>query len=209
MFRNCCPRPRVSVLPSLSEGTLEYPARIDGCGRPRGGHQGGGQSGGHRRRSHRPACAAAGFGRTSRRHRLVCWKTKTWLRGLAQAGMRRVAELFSIERSVHETEHLYQRLVEANGSRMKILLIGPYPPPHGGISVHVSGIHRQLMAAGIPCRVLDTGRDPPRAGFRHRTAAPCLPRMDAAPSHQWTQFEELAGRAGVRAGRTWPVEAAY
>jgi glycosyltransferase involved in cell wall biosynthesis len=32
-----------------------------------------------------------------------------------QAGIRRVAELFSMERSVHETEHLYQRLVEANG----------------------------------------------------------------------------------------------
>jgi glycosyltransferase involved in cell wall biosynthesis len=41
---------------------------------------------------------------------------------------------------------------------MKILLIGPYPPPHGGVSVHLSGIHRQLIAAGIPCRILDTGR---------------------------------------------------
>jgi glycosyltransferase involved in cell wall biosynthesis len=39
---------------------------------------------------------------------------------------------------------------------MKILLIGPYPPPHGGISVHVLGIHRGLAAAGVPCRVLDT-----------------------------------------------------
>ncbi len=34
---------------------------------------------------------------------------------LGQAGMRRVSELFSIEGSVHETEHLYQRLVEAKG----------------------------------------------------------------------------------------------
>jgi len=33
----------------------------------------------------------------------------------AQAGVRRVTELFSMERSVRETEHLYQRLVEANG----------------------------------------------------------------------------------------------
>jgi len=33
----------------------------------------------------------------------------------AQAGIRRVAELFSMERSVRETEHLYQRLVEADG----------------------------------------------------------------------------------------------
>lgn len=48
---------------------------------------------------------------------------------------------------------------------MKILLIGPYPPPHGGVSVHVSGIHLQLMAAGVQCRVLDTGRDRPGLGF--------------------------------------------
>jgi glycosyltransferase involved in cell wall biosynthesis len=34
---------------------------------------------------------------------------------LGQAGMRRVSELFSLERSVRETEHLYQRLVEAKG----------------------------------------------------------------------------------------------
>ncbi len=49
--------------------------------------------------------------------------------------------------------------------RMKILLIGPYPPPHGGVSVHVSGIHRQLMAAGVRCRVLDTSRDRPGLRF--------------------------------------------
>jgi len=49
--------------------------------------------------------------------------------------------------------------------RMKILLIGPYPPPHGGVSVHVSGIHLQLMAAGVQCRVLDSGRDRLGLGF--------------------------------------------
>jgi glycosyltransferase involved in cell wall biosynthesis len=48
---------------------------------------------------------------------------------------------------------------------MKILLIGPYPPPHGGVSVHLSGIHLQLMAAGVRCRVLDTDRDRPGLGF--------------------------------------------
>ena len=32
---------------------------------------------------------------------------------LGQAGMRRVSELFSLDGSVHETERLYQRLVEA------------------------------------------------------------------------------------------------
>jgi len=39
---------------------------------------------------------------------------------------------------------------------MKILLIGPCPPPHGGVSVHVDGIRRDLTAAGIRCHVLST-----------------------------------------------------
>ena len=41
---------------------------------------------------------------------------------------------------------------------MKILLIGQYPPPHGGISVHLLGLRQQLTAAGIPCAVLDLHR---------------------------------------------------
>jgi glycosyltransferase involved in cell wall biosynthesis len=48
---------------------------------------------------------------------------------------------------------------------MRVLLIGPHPPPHGGISVHVSGIRRQLVAAGVTCRVLDTSRVRPGLGF--------------------------------------------
>jgi glycosyltransferase involved in cell wall biosynthesis len=48
---------------------------------------------------------------------------------------------------------------------MKILLIGPLPPPHGGISVHVSEIHRQLTAAGITCCVLDMNLVRPGFGF--------------------------------------------
>jgi glycosyltransferase involved in cell wall biosynthesis len=48
---------------------------------------------------------------------------------------------------------------------MRILLIGPHPPPHGGISVHVAGIHRQLTAAGVTCRVLDMSLVRPGFGF--------------------------------------------
>jgi glycosyltransferase involved in cell wall biosynthesis len=43
---------------------------------------------------------------------------------------------------------------------MKILLIGPFPPPHGGISVHLLGAYRQLTEVGISCRVLQTERRP-------------------------------------------------
>ena len=41
---------------------------------------------------------------------------------------------------------------------MRILLIGPYPPPHGGVSVHVSGIDQQLTAGGVRCQVLNTNQ---------------------------------------------------
>ena len=41
---------------------------------------------------------------------------------------------------------------------MKVLLIGEFPPPYGGISVHVAGIHKELTAAGIQSKVLDITR---------------------------------------------------
>lgn len=45
-----------------------------------------------------------------------------------------------------------------------LLLIGPYPPPHGGISVHVAAIERLARRAGVPCRVLDAGGHRPADG---------------------------------------------
>lgn len=54
---------------------------------------------------------------------------------------------------------------------MKILLVGPVPPPHGGISVHVSGIHRQLVGAGVECAVLDTSVIPDRFRFAMKLAS--------------------------------------
>jgi glycogen(starch) synthase len=41
---------------------------------------------------------------------------------------------------------------------MKLLLVGPYPPPHGGVSVHVAEMKRRAHSEGIPCRVLNTDR---------------------------------------------------
>ena len=54
--------------------------------------------------------------------------------------------------------------------RMRILLIGPYPPPHGGISVHVSGIHQRLVSDGVSCAVLDTSQIPSRLRFAMKAA---------------------------------------
>src|SRR5437867_3409865 len=44
---------------------------------------------------------------------------------------------------------------------MKLLLIGPYPPPHGGISVHVAETRALVESSGAECRVLNIS---PRAG---------------------------------------------
>jgi glycosyltransferase involved in cell wall biosynthesis len=42
---------------------------------------------------------------------------------------------------------------------MKLLLVGPYPPPHGGVSVHIAETKRRANSLGIPCRVLNTDRN--------------------------------------------------
>jgi len=42
---------------------------------------------------------------------------------------------------------------------MKLLLVGPYPPPHGGVSVHIAEMKRRAASLGIPCRVLNTDRN--------------------------------------------------
>src|SRR5436190_8294417 len=40
----------------------------------------------------------------------------------------------------------------------KILLVGPYPPPHGGISVHVRNAHALLASTDAHCHVLNTAK---------------------------------------------------
>ncbi|MBI3895001.1 MAG: glycosyltransferase family 4 protein [Acidobacteria bacterium] len=46
---------------------------------------------------------------------------------------------------------------------MKLLLIGPYPPPHGGISVHMAETKKQLEQAGVSCCVLNLNRSAPKS----------------------------------------------
>ena len=41
---------------------------------------------------------------------------------------------------------------------MKVLLIGDYPPPHGGVAVHVHQLYQFLRARGVQVRVLDIGK---------------------------------------------------
>lgn len=44
---------------------------------------------------------------------------------------------------------------------MKLLLVGPYPPPHGGVSVHVAGLKKRADRDGVQCRVLNSDRTAP------------------------------------------------
>jgi len=46
----------------------------------------------------------------------------------------------------------------------KIALIGPYPPPYGGISVHIKRLKEQLEKKGYECLVYDLGRHKPTEG---------------------------------------------
>jgi glycogen(starch) synthase len=41
---------------------------------------------------------------------------------------------------------------------LKVLLVGDYPPPAGGIAIHVEQLHRFLLTRGIRTRVLDIGK---------------------------------------------------
>lgn len=41
---------------------------------------------------------------------------------------------------------------------MRILQIGPYPPPHGGVQTHVVAIRRYLRGREVPCAVINITR---------------------------------------------------
>lgn len=41
---------------------------------------------------------------------------------------------------------------------MRVLLVGDYPPPHGGVAVHVQQLHGYLRERGVETKVLDIGK---------------------------------------------------
>ena len=41
---------------------------------------------------------------------------------------------------------------------MKILLVGDFPPPGGGVATHVEELFRAVRARGGECEVLDIGK---------------------------------------------------
>jgi glycosyltransferase involved in cell wall biosynthesis len=41
---------------------------------------------------------------------------------------------------------------------MRVLLVGDYPPPYGGVAIHVQQLHRFLRDRGVEAKVLDIGK---------------------------------------------------
>jgi glycosyltransferase involved in cell wall biosynthesis len=41
---------------------------------------------------------------------------------------------------------------------MRVLLVGDYPPPYGGVSIHVQQLHGYLRGCGVEAKVLDIGK---------------------------------------------------
>lgn len=78
---------------------------------------------------------------------------------------------------------------------VKLLLVGPYPPPHGGISVHVAAAHRLVARSGARCQALGAdGRRPGEAsggrlaelGGGLRKLARLVTRVRARARRGWT-----------------------
>jgi glycogen synthase len=88
---------------------------------------------------------------------------------------------------------------------MKILLLGPYPPPHGGVSVHIAALERRLEAAGLPHKVMDTSNAKPwnkRVWNLLRLARDGWTIHFHANGHNWKDWSiamvcGLIGRAGA------------
>ena len=41
---------------------------------------------------------------------------------------------------------------------MRVLLLGPYPPPHGGVQTNLVAIREYLLKSGVPCAVINITR---------------------------------------------------
>ena len=41
---------------------------------------------------------------------------------------------------------------------MRVLLLGPYPPPHGGVQTNLVAVRAFLLKHGVPCAVINITR---------------------------------------------------
>lgn len=77
---------------------------------------------------------------------------------------------------------------------MKLLLVGPAPPPHGGISVHLETARRLLRTAGIACDVIDPSKlGPATRGGRWLRAARLARTLRSRAHGGWTVHVHING----------------
>ncbi|HEY3447938.1 MAG TPA: glycosyltransferase family 4 protein [Myxococcales bacterium] len=76
-----------------------------------------------------------------------------------------------------------------------VLLVGGFPPPHGGISVHVQALFEALRARGRSVRVLDVGSGkPPQPGVVPvRSAAALASALAAHAAAGWLVHVHVSG----------------
>ncbi|QRK05754.1 glycosyltransferase family 4 protein [Archangium violaceum] len=97
---------------------------------------------------------------------------------------------------------------------MRVLLVGDYPPPHGGVAVHVQQLHGYLRERGVETVVLDIGKGgrPAPDVIPVRTPTQYGKRLAGFLREGWTVHVHtsgnnpkswmLAATAGVRAPRS-------
>jgi glycogen(starch) synthase len=71
---------------------------------------------------------------------------------------------------------------------MKVLFVGPYPPPHGGVSVHVLSAHERMKRAGQQSNVLNIDPRAPvsNAYIKISGAADLVRQLFRHVSDEWT-----------------------
>jgi glycogen(starch) synthase len=78
---------------------------------------------------------------------------------------------------------------------MKVLLVGDYPPPYGGVSIHVQQLHAYLRGCGVEAKVLDIGKGgrPAPDVIPTRSPAHFALRLAGFISSGWTVHVHTSG----------------
>ncbi len=78
---------------------------------------------------------------------------------------------------------------------MRVLLVGDYPPPHGGVAIHVQQLHRFLRGRNVEAKVLDIGKGgrPAPDVLPVRTLAQFGLRLAGFLSAGWTVHVHTSG----------------
>lgn len=98
---------------------------------------------------------------------------KTVARSMGEKGRLRVSEMFSTATQLEKTLSLYdEELLRARprsarsigrARKMRIVQLGPVPPPHGGVSTNMTSIHEKLTGMGHDSRMIDVTKKSDRA----------------------------------------------